>query len=86
MRIYNQGPCAYNACMLAVRLLIVLCGAATCVAAKRDTLRLEVAFVNGKELYSWLGAGKFEDREICSRNDEVSFVGVNRRSSAANLV
>jgi hypothetical protein len=31
---------------------------------KNDTLRLEVAFVDGKELFSWLGAGKFEDRGI----------------------
>src|SRR5712691_4931099 len=29
-----------------------------------DTLRLEVAFVDGKELYSRLGAGKFDDRAI----------------------
>jgi hypothetical protein len=29
-----------------------------------DTLRLEVAFVDGKELYSQLGAGKFDDRAI----------------------
>jgi hypothetical protein len=31
-----------------------------------DTLRLEVAFVNGKELYSWLGAGKFEESDIAA--------------------
>jgi hypothetical protein len=31
---------------------------------RNDTLRLEVAFVDGKELFSWLGAGKFEDRGI----------------------
>src|SRR5258708_17231716 len=29
-----------------------------------DTVRLEVALVNGKELFSWPGAGKFEDKEI----------------------
>lgn len=29
-----------------------------------DTLRLEVALVNGKELFSWPGAGKFEEREL----------------------
>jgi hypothetical protein len=29
-----------------------------------DTLRLEVALVNGKELFSWPGAGKFEEKEI----------------------
>src|SRR5258708_4923052 len=29
-----------------------------------DTLRLEVAFVDGKELYSRLGAGKFDDRAL----------------------
>jgi len=33
---------------------------------KRDTLRLEVAFVDGKELYSWLGAGKFEESNIAA--------------------
>ena len=31
---------------------------------RNDTLRLEVAFVDGKELYSRLGAGKFDDRGI----------------------
>jgi hypothetical protein len=31
---------------------------------KTDTLRLEVAFVDGKELFSRLGADKFEDRGI----------------------
>jgi hypothetical protein len=31
---------------------------------KNDTLRLEVAFVDGKELFSRLGADKFEDRGI----------------------
>ena len=29
-----------------------------------DTIRLEVALVDGKELFSWPGAGKFEDRRI----------------------
>src|ERR1700694_2080018 len=29
-----------------------------------DTLRLEVALVEGKELFSWPGAGKFEDKGI----------------------
>src|SRR6185369_10656113 len=29
-----------------------------------DVVRLEVALVNGKELFSWPGAGKFEDKEI----------------------
>jgi hypothetical protein len=29
-----------------------------------DTLRLEVALVDGKELFSWPGAGKFEERGI----------------------
>lgn len=29
-----------------------------------DTLRLEVALVNGKELFAWPGSGKFDDREI----------------------
>jgi len=29
-----------------------------------DTLRLEVALVEGKELFSWPGAGKFEERGI----------------------
>ena len=29
-----------------------------------DTLRLEVALVAGKEMFSWPGAGRFEDREI----------------------
>lgn len=29
-----------------------------------DTLRLEVALVNGKELFSWPGAGKFEEKGI----------------------
>jgi hypothetical protein len=29
-----------------------------------DTVRLEVALVNGKELFSWPGAGNFEDKEI----------------------
>ena len=29
-----------------------------------DTLRLEVALVNGKELFAWPGSGKFEDREL----------------------
>ncbi len=29
-----------------------------------DVLRLEVAFVNRNELFSWPGAGRFEDREI----------------------
>jgi hypothetical protein len=29
-----------------------------------DALRLEVAYVGGKEMFSWPGAGKFEDREI----------------------
>src|SRR5438128_2682557 len=32
----------------------------------KDTLQLEVAFVNGKELYSWLGAGKFEESNIAA--------------------
>src|SRR6266478_4606225 len=31
---------------------------------KTDSLRLEVAFVDGKELFSRPGAGKFGDREI----------------------
>jgi hypothetical protein len=30
----------------------------------RDTLRLEVAFVGGKELYAWPGASRFEERSI----------------------
>ena len=30
----------------------------------QDVLRIEVAFVNGKELYSWPGEGKFEERDI----------------------
>ncbi len=29
-----------------------------------DTLRLEVALVNGRELFAWPGAGRFDDREI----------------------
>lgn len=29
-----------------------------------DTLRLEVAYVNGQELFSWPGARKFEDRDL----------------------
>jgi hypothetical protein len=29
-----------------------------------DTLRLEVAIVNGKEMFAWPGSKKFEDREI----------------------
>jgi len=29
-----------------------------------DMLRLEVALVGGKELYSWPGAGRFEDRKL----------------------
>ena len=29
-----------------------------------DTLRMEVAYVGGKELYSWPGAGRFEDKRI----------------------
>lgn len=29
-----------------------------------DMVRLEVALVDGKELFSWPGAGKFEDKEI----------------------
>ena len=29
-----------------------------------DTLRLEVALVNGEELFSWPGAGKFEEKGI----------------------
>jgi hypothetical protein len=29
-----------------------------------DTLRLEVALVGGKELFSWPGAGQFEEREL----------------------
>ena len=29
-----------------------------------DTLRLEVAMVNGKELFAWPGSGKFDDREM----------------------
>jgi hypothetical protein len=29
-----------------------------------DTMRLEVALVNGKELFAWPGAGRFEEREI----------------------
>ncbi|MBK5294203.1 MAG: hypothetical protein JJE04_21305, partial [Acidobacteriia bacterium] len=29
-----------------------------------DTLRMEVALVSGKELFSWPGSGKFEDRDI----------------------
>jgi hypothetical protein len=30
----------------------------------QDTIRLEVAMVKGNELFSWPGAGKFEDRKI----------------------
>ena len=30
----------------------------------QDTLRLEVALVEGKELFAWPGAAKFEDRDI----------------------
>jgi hypothetical protein len=30
----------------------------------QDTLRLEVALVEGKELFSWPGSGKFEDKEL----------------------
>src|SRR5207244_2388962 len=29
-----------------------------------DTLRLEVALVDGKELFAWPGAAKFEDKEL----------------------
>ncbi len=29
-----------------------------------DTLRLEVALIGGKELFSWPGAGRFEDKEL----------------------
>lgn len=29
-----------------------------------DTIRIEVALVQGKELFAWPGAGKFDDREI----------------------
>lgn len=29
-----------------------------------DTIRLEVALVQGKEMFAWPGAGKFDDREI----------------------
>ncbi len=29
-----------------------------------DTLRLEVALVNGRELFAWPGSGKFDDREL----------------------
>lgn len=29
-----------------------------------DTVRLEVALVNGRELFAWPGSGKFDDREI----------------------
>ncbi len=29
-----------------------------------DTVRLEVALVNGKELFAWPGSGKFDDREL----------------------
>src|SRR5689334_1179660 len=29
-----------------------------------DMIRLEVALVNGHELFSWPGAGKFDDKEI----------------------
>jgi hypothetical protein len=29
-----------------------------------DSIRLEVALVQGKELFSWPGAGKFDDREL----------------------
>jgi hypothetical protein len=29
-----------------------------------DTLRLEVALLEGKEMFAWPGAGRFEDREI----------------------
>ena len=29
-----------------------------------DTLRLEVALVEGKELFAWPGSGKFDDREL----------------------
>ena len=29
-----------------------------------DTIRLEVALVNGRELFAWPGSGKFDDREI----------------------
>ncbi len=29
-----------------------------------DTLRLEVAMVNGRELFAWPGSGKFDDREM----------------------
>src|SRR3954463_4528219 len=29
-----------------------------------DMVRLEVALVDGKELFSWPGAGHFEDKEI----------------------
>jgi len=30
----------------------------------QDTLRLEVALVEGKELFSWPGSGRFEDKEM----------------------
>ena len=29
-----------------------------------DTIRLEVAYLGGKELFSWPGAGRFDDREL----------------------
>ncbi len=29
-----------------------------------DTVRLEVAYLSGKELFSWPGAGKFDEREL----------------------
>ena len=29
-----------------------------------DTLRLEVALVNGRGLFAWPGSGKFDDREL----------------------
>ena len=29
-----------------------------------DTLRLEVALVNGKELFAWPGSGRFDDRDL----------------------
>lgn len=36
-----------------------------------DRIRLEIAMVNGKEMFSWPGAGNFEDKDI----DELMFDG-----------
>ena len=33
-----------------------------------DTIRLEVALVNGRELFAWPGSGKFDDRGWRVRN------------------